>query len=378
MSFITMSIGLFFAIGLFAFGQVQKKFRGISLFAAASASFGAGLLFLGLRDYFPNFVTVIIANTLITSGLVFYFEGTRQFIGKKGAIRPLSILAIVANVGLFYYFTYPAPSINNRIIVISGITAILSAACAIELFRDRSKHWGLSGIMTGVNFLGYSGFQLYRIVYTLNETKLLSFMAAGNVHAFAFLAIIILISGTSFGYIWMVSKSLEFELTELANHDQLTQILNRRGVESFAQQEFSKANRIDSDLAVIMTDIDDFKKVNDTFGHQIGDEILASFADLIGNNLRPYDIFGRLGGEEFIIVLPNTTVDQAQVLAERLRKKVEEFPFQVNKKEIGITASFGIAKQRPEMDTLEKTIPFADKALYQSKRQGRNKVTVYS
>lgn len=378
MSFITMSIGFFFAIGLFAFGQVQKKFRGISLFAAASASFGAGLLFLGLRDYLPNFFTVIIANTLITAGLVFYLEGTRQFIGKKGAIRPLSILAIVANVGLFYYFTYPAPSINNRIIVISGIAVILSTACAIELFRDRSKHWGLSGIMTGVNFLGYGGFQLYRIVYTLNETKLLSFMDAGNVHAFAFLAIIILVSGTSFGYIWMVSKSLEFELTELANHDQLTKILNRRGVESFAQQEFSKASRIDSDLAVIMTDIDDFKKVNDSFGHQVGDEILASFADLIGNNLRPYDILGRLGGEEFIIVLPNTTVEQAQLLAERLRKKVEEFSFQVNKKEIGITASFGIAKQLPEMDTLEKTIPFADKALYRSKQQGRNKVTVYS
>ncbi len=176
----------------------------------------------------------------------------------------------------------------------------------------------------------------------------------------------------------MVSKSLEFELTELANHDQLTKILNRRGIEVFAQQEFSKMNRIDTELALIMIDIDHFKSVNDRFGHQVGDEVLAKFADLVGQGLRPFDIFGRLGGEEFVIISPNTISDQAQMLAERLRKDIEAFSFDVNENEIRITASFGIARQVPETDTLEKLIPFADKALYQSKAEGRNKVTHFS
>jgi len=378
MSFMSTSIAFLYAIGLLVFGRKQMKFKGFPRLAAGSSSFGIGLLLVGLRDYLPNFVTIILANMLITAGLVIYYEGTRQFLGGSNRIHPVGLVALLLQLGFFYTFIYLYPSVNNRIIVISLIATILSVFSMQELFRKIPKHWKVAGNMTAYIFLGYSLFQIYRVFITYRENSILSFMDAGTVHAFAFLAVIILIAGTSFGFIWMVSKSLEFELTELANHDQLTKILNRRGVATLARQEFSKMSRSASDLSIILTDIDHFKSVNVRFGHQIGDEVLAGFANLISNNLRPFDIFGRIGGEEFVIVLPNTSLDQAQILAERLRKHVDDFTYSFNGKDIQITASFGVANYIAETDTLEKLIPFADKALYRSKQLGRNTVTHYS
>jgi diguanylate cyclase (GGDEF)-like protein len=99
---------------------------------------------------------------------------------------------------------------------------------------------------------------------------------------------------------------------------------------------------------------------------------------LIQQNLRPHDIFGRFGGDEFAIILPNTTLDQGLTLAERLRKLVETLTFEFDEHEIQITASFGVTNYIPETSTFEKLVPYADKALYLSKQQGWNQITHFS
>ena len=378
LSFLTTSVWVLFAIGMFVFGRMQKKFKGFNLLASANASVGIGMFLLGLRDILPDYITIIVANTLVTASLVFYFEGTRRFLGAGEDIHPIGVIAIIVQIGLFYYYTYPVPSVNNRIIVIAIIMAFLSALCVREFLRNIPDHWRIFGTMMALAFAGYGIFQVYRVIWTLGEKPIQSFMDAGTIHALTFIFVMLLIAGSSFGYIWMVISRLEIELTDLASRDQLTNILNRRGVEVLAVHEFAKMSRVDDNLALILTDIDHFKSINDRFGHQVGDDVLAAFTHLISQNLRPYDVFGRLGGEEFIIILPNTTLEQAQSLAERLRILVETLEIKLDGNEIRITASFGVAKHISETDTLQKLIPFADKAMYQSKERGRNLVTVYS
>ena len=154
-------------------------------------------------------------------------------------------------------------------------------------------------------------------------------------------------------------------------------MLNRRGVETLAVREISNMCRDGTDLAIALVDIDHFKEVNDQFGHFIGDQTLTSFAHLVGQNLRPHDIFGRIGGEEFIIILPQTTCTQALDITERLRKLLESHIFKFEGCKVQVTASFGIASCNPEVSTLIELMKIADKALYQSKQQGRNKVSLY-
>ena len=163
------------------------------------------------------------------------------------------------------------------------------------------------------------------------------------------------------------------KLEKLASIDNLTQIYNRRMIDDFLQTEIDIAKRYKKDLTLIMFDIDYFKLVNDTFGHLVGDKILIETAQLISQNLRKADIFGRYGGEEFIIICVEANINSAYLLAEKLRIAMEKHLFdEVGQK----TISLGVAKM-DKNDTLDSFIKKADTALYDSKNKGRNKTTSY-
>ena len=172
------------------------------------------------------------------------------------------------------------------------------------------------------------------------------------------------------------------EILKHATLDALTGFYNRRQLEERIKQEVSNAKRQHAPLCGIMTDIDYFKNVNDTYGHAVGDLVLKTIAKVIRGQLREYDIAGRYGGEEFSILLPFTKINEAQMVAERLRQTIENKVINISKiapeseqKEIKITLSLGIYEIK-ENDSEEDLIKKADKALYQAKNTGRNKVVV--
>jgi diguanylate cyclase (GGDEF)-like protein/PAS domain S-box-containing protein len=163
---------------------------------------------------------------------------------------------------------------------------------------------------------------------------------------------------------------------EFATKDKLTGIHNRRSFYEFAEEQWSKAVRNQLDCSVIMIDIDHFKKINDTYGHQAGDMVLKNTVKLIDELNRAYDRLGRWGGEEFMLFLPDADVENAITIADRIRKKVEEERFHVSDElKISITISLGVTSKNLS-DTLELDVLFdcADKALYNAKETGRNKV----
>jgi diguanylate cyclase (GGDEF)-like protein len=169
-------------------------------------------------------------------------------------------------------------------------------------------------------------------------------------------------------------------LEKLAHVDGLTQAYNHRYFQDFLDREINRADRNEYTLSLIMVDIDNFKKFNDNYGHQVGDYVLRQFSCIARESLREYDLFARYGGEEFVLVLPETSAADAEIVAEKLRDTIGEYCFKQGQETYYITASFGVADMTPSKDKFSKNdlIGFSDAALYDAKKKGRNRVVVYS
>jgi diguanylate cyclase (GGDEF)-like protein/PAS domain S-box-containing protein len=178
-------------------------------------------------------------------------------------------------------------------------------------------------------------------------------------------------------YDYTERRNMEESLRDMASKDPLTGILNRRSFMDLARQQVARAHRFDEPLSVLVLDIDHFKNINDTYGHSTGDEALRMVAGACCGILREYDLLGRLGGEEFVVMLPGVTADEARVVAERLRRSLSRMAIPCSTGRFHLTASIGIAAIDGPADTVEKTIHRADLGLYRAKRQGRNRVIVY-
>ena len=173
-------------------------------------------------------------------------------------------------------------------------------------------------------------------------------------------------------------RALHDQLEKLSRTDMLTGIANRRYFFEQGQQLLQLSQRYSTELSLIMLDIDHFKAVNDQYGHQTGDVILKKIADILKQNCRSVDIVGRMGGEEFTIVLPETNLEAAAQLAERLRRLIRGSVFQSNGRPVQITASMGVSSvDHQHQISLEQLIDQADQALYQSKMQGRDCTTCW-
>lgn len=173
-----------------------------------------------------------------------------------------------------------------------------------------------------------------------------------------------------------VTEKIEGEqLKTAAQVDGLTGTNNRQFFEKLFNIEFERAVKNKLLLSVILIDVDDFKSVNDTYGHLAGDQVLIKLGNIIQINLRDTDFCGRYGGEEFIVALPNTSLSQGVHAAERLRRQIENYSFEFVGTQIKLTASFGVAQLSDE-NSPSKLIDKADKAMYESKSKGKNLISV--
>lgn len=166
---------------------------------------------------------------------------------------------------------------------------------------------------------------------------------------------------------------------KIANIDELSQVFNRRRFMELAEQEFLKSERTGSPLCLLSIDADHFKSVNDNYGHDVGDLVLKTLAGAFKENIRKPDIFGRMGGEEFALLLPETNLDRALQIADRLRRLIEATQIPIKEDKLNITVSIGVAATDTlEATTMEALFKNSDTALYQAKNNGRNQVAAWS
>jgi diguanylate cyclase (GGDEF)-like protein len=175
---------------------------------------------------------------------------------------------------------------------------------------------------------------------------------------------------------WQTQQLVESQaqLRELSIRDPLTGLLNRRRGWELLEAEIVRSDRYQQDLCVIMLDIDNFKTINDTQGHLAGDLVLTTVAKIAGEIVRSIDHLFRWGGEEFLVVLPNTKLEAALYIAERLREAITRIPIQISSRELNVTASFGVTRKDENTPDLETLVARADQAMYVAKHLGRNRV----
>ena len=167
------------------------------------------------------------------------------------------------------------------------------------------------------------------------------------------------------------------EIQQLAMTDELTGISNRRFLTELGRREINRAQRFARPFSILFMDIDHFKVVNDTYGHAVGDQVLRFLAEYCQKNLREVDVFGKYGGEEFVVLLPETDTSEAVIIAERLRDKIKNEPIATTVGPLAITVSFGVASFSQAMHDFDMLLYQADMAMYAAKQAGRNQVCAY-
>jgi diguanylate cyclase (GGDEF)-like protein len=358
----------------------RKTYPGFGFWAAGNGASAVGFLLFALRGIIPDIFTIVLANVLVLSTAALYLEGTRRFRGVagRGTLSALLIIFLAASIS---YYTYADNDVGMRMVIVSLLVALLYALGAWELLAHALPDLRFSYRFTGSVFAMYSFFMFTRVFLTVLNPGPHDLYAPNLMQTFTFLLPLLLGIAWTFGFVILNSerlevdlKSAQVELQRLATTDFLTGISNNRSFFETGEREIQRARRYGRPLGLLMFDIDHFKRINDTYGHAAGDQVLVAIAAACRNFLRDIDVFGRLGGEEFAILLPETDLAGGKTTAERLRKAIAETGIEAGAATtLHVTISLGVSVLSPEDDQIEQVLKRADDAMYQAKRDGRNR-----
>jgi diguanylate cyclase (GGDEF)-like protein len=329
-----------------------------------------GALIGGAAAGLPNAWLVCAANALVCAAYAFMWSGARSFEGRRVIIGLLAAGPVIWLVA--FQFESFAQSMTARIGLVSAISATyaLLAACELWYARDRDL---ISRWPTLLLVIGHAGFLFARIPLApaLAASTISGHAQGTGVTVIAFEALFAAFC-LPFLRVAMSKERAEFEQRKAALTDSLTGVPNRRAFFDRGSPLLEWAIAECRPAALLLFDLDRFKEINDSAGHQAGDRVLQAFCDLVGASLRPGDLFGRLGGEEFAYLLADTSMAQALQTAERLRRDFAaiNFPNLV----VHPTVSVGVAMATEAGRNLSTLLAVADRALYRAKADGRNRV----
>jgi diguanylate cyclase (GGDEF)-like protein len=346
-----------------------RSIRGLGLWAGAPALVALSTLMFAGRGALPDAISILGANLMLLSGIALYYFGAERFYGRPISWR-LWGGVLLALVPLLGWYTLVEPDYNVRVLLVSLTWAAMMLSLAWLIWRQGRAVF--STRFAVVLAVMHGGVLLLRFVSAwmplpeeglLTPTSIQTLYVAVN--AFMTLAL-------SVALILMAGDRLREEFEQLAARDALTNVLTRRAFLAACEQELARCRRYGRSMALLLLDIDHFKAVNDTYGHQTGDRVLVDFVGRIQSLLRQPDLLARFGGEEFVVLLPETKQDEAVAVAERILAEVAAPHDGVP----AITVSIGVATNRPDEMALDTVLARADKALYKAKAEGRNRVEV--
>jgi diguanylate cyclase (GGDEF)-like protein len=329
---------------------------------------------LGLRDIIPDAISIVFANGIAALSAACYYAGCAHFLGRPPRWKYL-LAGAVLQVLAVAYWRYGVNSLPLRVMAISGYGAVVCTATAWLMLRyytgrRSSVHYRL---LTGLSCL-FALAQIARSIYfgmLHPEPTNIMLTSAWNVLLLCIGAAIM--PALSMAAVLMLHEALQIEAEEAANRDFMTGALSRKHLFATGQQFILQAAATRRPLTLLLIDLDHFKTINDTYGHAAGDEVLRAFADMVGEHLRGRDVLGRLGGEEFAVLLPDASVTSAQLVAERLRLRAQQHQVVSSFGTCHYSISIGVAGWLGG-ESFDQLCQRADQALYQAKNSGRNRV----
>lgn len=356
---------------------VQRHYRttvrGVAAWSGANLLAVSGLLCVLAGGHVPEFLSMPLGSALFPAAGVLYFKALKQFRGEPVSTRAGWLVVALTFIALTYWQLVDDWPLA-RLVVFSVSVSGFACACAWAALKRPPRHPGFAERFTGVLFLLQAVFNLARIPDYFIELES-GLATSPTAFSKALLGLSeIGMALLSFGFVLMIADKLISELHHLASRDTLTGLLNRRAFIAAAEGEFVRSRRRARPLSLLMLDLDHFKAINDQYGHAAGDELLRTVAAAVTPCLRDYDIFARFGGEEFVVLLPDTSHEEAMSVAERLRSAVECNRAWFEGRAIACTLSVGMALLKSEHRDLDALIRDADLALYRAKSGGRNRV----
>ena len=376
-------ISLLMAASMAVVGWGRSR-DGLARWAAALLINAIGHLLIMLRGVVPDMLSVVVGNVLLSCVFVGLISAIAQF--QERPTRWALLLAPTALVaGFVIVFIDNFPARVSCVGLVLGLQAVLALAMALErrhAIVGRGQWLLVAGLAVEAMVLGGRA-----LLALSSSTTATSVLQGSTMQTLTFTATVGVVLVSSMGFVFMARDRTDENNRVLAAVDPLTGVANRRSLITALSRDVARAVRTHEPIALMMVDIDHFKRVNDRYGHPVGDQVLISVVNVLRDRVRAQDLVGRYGGEEFMVLLPDTTLQGAEQLAGVLCQAVADSRCRLPGTDgseggganIAVTVSIGVFGGRLEPgDNWDMLIAAADRALYQAKENGRNRVEVAS
>lgn len=356
-------------------GRKATPVRGLLLLGLSYGTFavGFGILLLPALPVYDASV-VLLGNLTLDLATVLTLVAVNAYLRRP--LVQTRILVPVALIGVAEIYCLQQGGVDLRIMVIFGcaLRGLLTVATGVALWRHADATARTAARFTAAFHFLWAFMLLLRIAWwSFNPS---ADTGHDPTSTFGLLSRMVLTSIITPGFLWMLTRQMHAELIRHASQDALTGVANRRVMWEKGESATQRARDRNSPIAVLMIDVDHFKSINDRLGHTVGDQVLVAIADTLARHIRSPDLLARVGGEEFMVLVPHGDEAVVRDIAERLRRMVERQEIVApSGAPVACTVSIGYCISAQAQVEWQKLVLIADQALYAAKRGGRNRVT---
>jgi diguanylate cyclase (GGDEF)-like protein len=359
-------LAVVFAIVFFGMRRANPNVRGIGFIVLSFLVGVPGILLLFMRGTIPDLLSMSVANTLVLAAFTLQYLAIIRFLHIRRPLYPI-LIADAAALAVVFYYSQIQHNIVPRIIAASITIAFIRGLMALELLRHSRVH--ATTRLFGQAMIVFALLSCCRAIVTFLHGAPANYLQTGSFQTIATGGDLLYICILGLFFFSIISGEVLAQVKDQSERDPLSGAFNRRGIEHRLAIELKRGERNGQQLSVALIDIDYFKTINDSAGHAAGDTALREVVSVMSAQLRAYDYLGRYGGDEFLLILPQTASIDGLVVAERVNQAVRShFP---SRKCPALTISIGLSEAIPG----EQAIPLlarADQALYEAKHAGRN------
>jgi diguanylate cyclase (GGDEF)-like protein len=330
-----------------------------------------GAVGVALRGRIPDPVSILAATVCVSTGYACLYFCISDFFGRRGKEDYLQIIILLLIAAAMVQYGVVAPDTSKRLLIYSVLLLFQQLQTAILLFRNPNPDIRIPASSMAIMMFGFVLSNLLRAIGISMHGAPQNYLEAGDFLVWVLIINICLQGGVMIAYVWMTAAMLRGKLEVQAATDPLTGALNRRGIEVAAEQRILSCRKDRQPLSAMVIDLDDFKRINDTFGHHCGDATLIAVAACLQRGMRSRDLLARIGGDEFAVLLPNTPHAEALEITERLRASIAGTEIIYGQIRTRVTASFGLAQLQSDDLSWEQLFLNCDKILYDEKRSQR-------
>ena len=370
--------------GLLAVRLSNRLLKGLGWLGASFATAGTGALLFFFDDRVPLLLGTVVADEMVLLSFVLIHVAVLELVESESLFPTFGSILLLVQAGVSLFSLSDPQYSGLRMALMGFMIAAQAGQTAFLLFRKgtravRTPAWFCASILTGFALLNTAR-ALAISLGIRNHPHVFYQMEVATFGVFISVAL-----GVAFSFFWMTTTMLSTGLERIATTDPLTRLYNRRVFLLWCDKELSTSQRTGNPFSILMIDIDHFKKINDTFGHEAGDLALCTTVERMQSSIRGIDVLARWGGEEFAAVLPSANPEAALVVAERVRANVERIVLparrigeELKSPALQLTVSVGVATYGGPEDTVEAMLRRADVSLYRAKAAGRNRVLATS